>query len=248
MTLLFVLLFLIYPSVCSAIFSTFQCKTLGDGTRKLRVDLLIDCDSAAHQGMTGYAILMVLVYALGAPLLYAYLLFGRFGKTLRRLRDIEAQRVSLDRHAKDTDRYNRFDKDKGELEALTSTTSDSVQEELLALKTEEDSLRAELPAYIRSLSGNGYGTRHRGSNPLGTVPSAKRRSCRFEGSDIQPPRLSISPALDAPQPSAPSTLRSSSACASSRSSACPSSSRAARPTRRCTRWPSPSSPLAPTPW
>ena len=41
--------------------------------------------------------------------------------------------------------------------------------ELLALKTEEDSLRAELPAYIRSLSGNGYGTRHRGSNPLGTL-------------------------------------------------------------------------------
>ena len=31
----------------------------------------------------------------------------------------------------------------------------------MALKVEEDSLRAELPVYIRSLSGNGYGTRDR---------------------------------------------------------------------------------------
>ena len=159
MTLLFVMLFLIYPSVCSAIFSTFQCKTLGDGSRMLRVDLLIDCDSAAHQGMIGYAYLMVLVYALGAPLLYAYLLFGRFGKTLRRLRDIEAERVNLAGHAKAHDQYDRFDKAKGEMKPLTSTTVDSVEEQLLALKGEEAALRAELPAYIRSLSGNGYAKR-----------------------------------------------------------------------------------------
>jgi len=54
--LIFILLFLIYPSTSSQIFPTFQCIDLDDGSRKLRADLLVDCDSDAHSFMTGYAI------------------------------------------------------------------------------------------------------------------------------------------------------------------------------------------------
>ena len=158
-TIDFVLLFLIYPSVCSAIFATFQCKTLDDGSSMLRIDLLIDCDSSAHQSMVVYAVLMVFVYALGAPLLYAYLLFKRFGKQLGKLKDIEARRETLADEAKAKDKYDRHSETADELAALASITVDSVEEELLALKAEEAALRAELPAYIRSLSGNGYAKR-----------------------------------------------------------------------------------------
>ena len=158
-TLVLVLLFLIYPSVCTAVFSTFPCMTLDDGSSVLRVDLLIDCDSPAHQGMIAHALAMVGVYALGAPLLYAYLLFVRFAKPLRRLADIEARRVLLTEDAKAKDQYDRFDEAKGKLLALTSTSSDGVADEVAALKIKEAELRAGLPAYIRSLSGNGYAMR-----------------------------------------------------------------------------------------
>ena len=153
------LIFLIYPSLCSAVFATFQCKPLDDGSSKLRIDLLIDCDSPKHQLMFVYAIVMVFVYALGAPLLYAYLLFRRFGKPLRRLAAIEARRVSLAQEAKDKDQYDRFDKTTSEKLVLNSTSSDGVADEVASLKIEEAELRTELPAYIRSLSGNGYAKR-----------------------------------------------------------------------------------------
>jgi hypothetical protein len=152
----FALLFLVYPSVCSAIFSTFQCKPLDDGSRMLRVDLLIDCNSSAHQGMTAYAIVMVGVYALGAPGLYGYLLLKRFGKPLYRIKAIEARHLYLTAHAKAKDEYDQYEKVTGEKRALTSATSDSVAAEVKELQVEEASLRAELPSFIRSLSGNGY--------------------------------------------------------------------------------------------
>ena len=47
--LAFLLLFLIYPSVSSTIFRTFLCVTLDDGSRYLRLDFSIDCDSREHQ-------------------------------------------------------------------------------------------------------------------------------------------------------------------------------------------------------
>ena len=109
--------------------------------------------------MIVYAGVMVVVYALGAPLLYAYLLFRRFGKPLQRIKDIEARYLDLQRNAKSTDQYNRFNKATNELAALAPTNSDSVADEVVALKIEEAGLRAELPTYIRSLSGNGYAKR-----------------------------------------------------------------------------------------
>ena len=109
--------------------------------------------------MIVYAGVMVVVYALGAPLLYAYLLFRRFGKPLQRIKDIEARYHYLQLNANAKDQYNRFDKATSELATLAPTNSDSVADEVVALKIEEAGLRAELPTYIRSLSGNGYAKR-----------------------------------------------------------------------------------------
>ena len=44
-TLIFFVLFLIYPSTSAAVFATFQCEELSDSTRWLRADLSVDCDS-----------------------------------------------------------------------------------------------------------------------------------------------------------------------------------------------------------
>ena len=66
----FYVLFLIYPSCCSAIFTFFVCDTLPDESRYLRVDYSIDCDAAAHRGMTAYALIMFLVYPIGTPLTF----------------------------------------------------------------------------------------------------------------------------------------------------------------------------------
>ena len=96
----FILLFLIYPSTCTAIFSAFPCKELDDGSMWLRADLLIDCASDAHKGMMAYAGVMVLVFPLGAPALYGYLLFKCHGKTLTALKDVEVQRTMLAKQAK----------------------------------------------------------------------------------------------------------------------------------------------------
>ena len=72
--LLFLVLFLIYPSTSASIFATFQCEELSDGTRWLRADLSIDCDSTTHTGFSVYAALMILVYPIGTPILYYVLL------------------------------------------------------------------------------------------------------------------------------------------------------------------------------
>ena len=76
-TLLFLVLFLIYPSTSASIFATFQCEELSDGTRWLRADLSIDCDSRTHTGFSVYAALMILVYPIGTPILYFLVLFPK---------------------------------------------------------------------------------------------------------------------------------------------------------------------------
>ena len=41
------MLFLIFPSI-AAIFATFQCEELSDGTHWLRADLSVDCEGDLH--------------------------------------------------------------------------------------------------------------------------------------------------------------------------------------------------------
>jgi hypothetical protein len=67
------LLFLAYPGVCGIIFSTFMCEEIDDGQSYLRADYSINCASPQHRAAVGYATLLLLLWPLGAPLLYAVL-------------------------------------------------------------------------------------------------------------------------------------------------------------------------------
>ena len=91
---LFLILFLIYPSTSAAIFATFQCEQLDDGSSWLRADLSIDCNSPTHNWYVWYASCMVLVYPVGTPLLY-YVILRCHKKAVDRLRVNQALRVQL---------------------------------------------------------------------------------------------------------------------------------------------------------
>jgi hypothetical protein len=59
------------------IFSTFVCEDIDDGQSYLRADYAINCASPEHQTATAFAALMIFVYPLGAPALYAYIFFRK---------------------------------------------------------------------------------------------------------------------------------------------------------------------------
>jgi len=67
--------FLILPTMSVKIFSTFACKEFDRGFGKfLKVDFSINCDSVEHSTYKLYAYLMILMYPIGIPVLYYYLL------------------------------------------------------------------------------------------------------------------------------------------------------------------------------
>lgn len=72
---LLLLTFVVYSSVSSTVFQTFACETLDDDIEYLRADYRIHCTSAKHKFFQVYAGIMVLIYPVGIPLLYALLLF-----------------------------------------------------------------------------------------------------------------------------------------------------------------------------
>ena len=74
-TALLLVTFLVYSSVSSVVFQSFACETLDDGIKYLRADYRIHCEDAKHKAFEAYAGIMVLVFPLGIPLLYAILLF-----------------------------------------------------------------------------------------------------------------------------------------------------------------------------
>ena len=76
-TVLLLVTFLIYSSVSSTVFQTFACETLDDGAEYLRADYSIQCTDARHKAFVVYAGIMIFVYPVGVPLLYATLLFKR---------------------------------------------------------------------------------------------------------------------------------------------------------------------------
>lgn len=67
--------FLVYSSVSATVFQTFACDGLDNGKTYLRVDYRIECDSLKHRVLQGYAAFMILVYAIGIPLIYAVALY-----------------------------------------------------------------------------------------------------------------------------------------------------------------------------
>jgi nitrate reductase NapE component len=73
-----VLTFLIFPITSTAVFQTFACDYLqGSGQSWLRADYSISCTSTAHRAYQAYGVVMVLVYPVGIPLLYTYILWCR---------------------------------------------------------------------------------------------------------------------------------------------------------------------------
>eukprot|EP00752_Nemacystus_decipiens_P012585 g11145.t1 len=69
------LTFLVYSSVSAALFQTFACEPLEDGNIYLRADYSIQCDSPKHRAVKVYAGVMMVLYTLGIPTFYGYLLF-----------------------------------------------------------------------------------------------------------------------------------------------------------------------------
>ena len=65
------LIFLLYPSTSSMIFSTFICEDIDDGQAYLRADYAINCASPEHQIATAFAGAMIFVFPIGTPLLCA---------------------------------------------------------------------------------------------------------------------------------------------------------------------------------
>ena len=55
------LTFLVLPTTSTKILNTFACDEFDDGTRWLKGDLGIDCDSATHKLFEVYAMCMILV-------------------------------------------------------------------------------------------------------------------------------------------------------------------------------------------
>ena len=80
--------FLVYSSVSSVVFQMFVCDELDDGNLYLRADYTIMCDSPKHRALQIYASIMILLYPLGIPTLYACLLF-RHRRILQSERDRE---------------------------------------------------------------------------------------------------------------------------------------------------------------
>ena len=76
-TALLLVTFLVYSLVSSIVMQTYACETLDDGIEYLRADYRIHCTDAKHKIFEVYAGIMVFVYPVGIPLLYAVLLFQR---------------------------------------------------------------------------------------------------------------------------------------------------------------------------
>jgi hypothetical protein len=72
--------FLIYSTVSTTVFQTFACDTIDDSattkTSYLRADYSIQCGTSTHTLYRVYASVMVIIYPLGIPALYAYLLWN----------------------------------------------------------------------------------------------------------------------------------------------------------------------------
>ena len=75
MSAVLLMTFLVYSSVSATVFQTFACEDLDDRKTYLTADYRIECDSSEHQAFQVFAGIMILVYPVGIPLFYGYLLY-----------------------------------------------------------------------------------------------------------------------------------------------------------------------------
>ena len=69
------IIFFVYSNVSSVVFQTFSCDSLDDGKSYLRADYSIECYNKKHAAYKIYASVMIFVYPIGIPALFAGLLF-----------------------------------------------------------------------------------------------------------------------------------------------------------------------------
>ncbi|CAM9120453.1 unnamed protein product, partial [Phaeothamnion confervicola] len=69
--------FLMYSTVSTAVFQTFACDDLRDvgAEQYLRADYSIECYTGKHKGFIIYAAVMALIYPIGIPVLYAWMMW-----------------------------------------------------------------------------------------------------------------------------------------------------------------------------
>ncbi|CAM9547013.1 unnamed protein product, partial [Laminaria digitata] len=67
----------VFTSASTMVFNTFACdNAVGDGTSYLRADYSVSCESSWHTFFKGYATVMIVVYPIGIPVLYAVILWN----------------------------------------------------------------------------------------------------------------------------------------------------------------------------
>ncbi|CAN0297003.1 unnamed protein product [Pylaiella littoralis] len=66
----------VYSPVSFNIFETFACETLDDGVQYLRADYSLTCTTDMHMAMLVYAGLMIAVYPIGIPAVFAWWLYS----------------------------------------------------------------------------------------------------------------------------------------------------------------------------
>ena len=77
------LAFWIYSSVSYTIFQTFPCDDLDDGNAYLRADYSLECSTALHNTFKTYALVMVGVYPVGIPGVFAWCLARNRGDLIK---------------------------------------------------------------------------------------------------------------------------------------------------------------------
>jgi hypothetical protein len=101
--------FLLYSTVSTTVFQIFACDTIDDSashkTGYLRADYSIQCGTAKHTLYSVYAGFMVIIYPLGIPALYAWLLWRNRHKLSSQA---ESSVHMFSRHTDDTLRSTRF--------------------------------------------------------------------------------------------------------------------------------------------
>lgn len=74
LTAVLIISFCIFSPVSITIFQAFSCEPFDDGSNMLVADYSINCNSQTHKNYEIYAGLMILIYPIGIPISYLYLL------------------------------------------------------------------------------------------------------------------------------------------------------------------------------
>jgi hypothetical protein len=92
---LFLIMFILFPSLSSSLLSMFYCVPLDDGSTWLRVDLSLQCSDASGSTTASYAfmrlltVIMLIVHTFGTFAIHAYLFFWKHHAALEALKEQE---------------------------------------------------------------------------------------------------------------------------------------------------------------